>query len=126
MLDSFSSRSSNTVEPNSQHLINRRTASYSQDTPTGGEGNVDLHNKEFCVDVSTYEPVVWQEVDAEQCDTVFVKKCEERSEEVCADVTETRCEVLPYTECEMGMESQTYTKSILQPKLFVEKTCTQV
>lgn len=81
------------MESNSQHLINRRTASYSQDTLEGGEGNVDLHNKEFCVDVSTYEPVVWQEVDAEQCDTVFVKKCEERSEEVCADVTETRCEV---------------------------------
>ena len=26
----------------------------------------------------------------------------------------------------MGMESQEYTKSVLQPKLFVEKTCTQV
>ena len=80
------------METNSQHLINRRTASYSQDTP-GGEDSVDLHNKEFCVDVSTYEPVVWQEVDAEQCDTVFVKECEDKSEEVCADVTETRCEV---------------------------------
>merc|ERR1712038_2240713 len=118
------SRSSKAVESNSQHLINRRTASYNQETP-GTDNNVDLHNKEFCVDVSTYEPVVWKEVDAEQCDTVFVKKCEDRSEEVCADVTETRCQVLPYTECEMGMEPQTYSKSILQPKLFVEKTCTQ-
>ena len=35
-------------------------------------------------------------------------------------------QVLPYTECGMGMESQEYTKSVLQPKLFVEKTCTQV
>ena len=35
-------------------------------------------------------------------------------------------QVFPYTECAMGMESQEYTKSVLQPKLFVEKTCTQV
>ena len=51
--------------------------------------------QEFCVDVSTYEPVVWAEVPAEQCDTAFVKQCEDREEEVCADVTETRCQVSP-------------------------------
>merc|ERR1712226_1214444 len=117
------SRSGQAAESNSQHLINRRTASYPE--ASGAEATVDLHNKEFCVDVSTYQPVVWQEVDAEQCSTVFVKKCKDRSEEVCADVTETRCEVFPYTECGMGMETQEYTKSVLQPKLFVEKTCTQ-
>ena len=47
--------------------------------------------------------------------------------QICLFLVFTSCfQVLPYTECEMGMESQTYTKSILQPKLFVEKTCTQV
>ena len=45
------------------------------------------------MDVSTYQPVVWQEKDGEECKTVFVKKCEEKSENVCEDVTETRCEV---------------------------------
>ena len=45
------------------------------------------------MDVSTYQPVVWEEKDGEVCDTVFVKKCEEKSENVCADVTETRCQV---------------------------------
>ena len=54
---------------------------------------VDLHNKEFCVDVSSYQPVVWVERDSEECHTVFVKKCEDKQENVCADVTETRCEV---------------------------------
>ena len=54
---------------------------------------VDLHNKEFCVDVSTYLPVEWKEVEAEQCDTAFVKQCEDREEDVCAEVTETRCQV---------------------------------
>ena len=78
----------------SQHLIDRRNVNYGN-TDTGGAGDntVDLHNKEFCVDVSTYQPVVWQEVDAEQCDTVFVKQCEDKTKEVCADVTETRCKV---------------------------------
>ena len=54
---------------------------------------VDLHNKEFCVDVSTYQPVVWVEREAESCETVFVKQCSDRSENVCQDVTETKCEV---------------------------------
>ena len=34
----------------------------------------NFHNfKEFCVDVSTYEPVEWVEEEAETCETVFVK-----------------------------------------------------
>ena len=33
--------------------------------------NLDL--EEFCVDVSTYEPVEWVEEEAEACETVFVK-----------------------------------------------------
>ena len=49
--------------------------------------------QEFCVDVSTFQPVVWVERDGEICDTVFVKKCETVSENVCVDVTETKCEV---------------------------------
>ena len=76
----------------SQHLIERRTANYG--APSDSDSNaVDLHNKEFCVDVSTFLPVEWQEVEAEQCDTVFVKQCEDREEDVCAEVTETRCQV---------------------------------
>ena len=79
----------------SNHQVGRRNVdgpqpSYGASSPSGA---VDLHNKEFCVDVSTYQPVVWEEKDGEVCDTVFVKKCEEKSENVCADVTETRCQV---------------------------------
>ena len=33
--------------------------------------NLDL--EEFCVDVSTYEPVQWVEEEAETCETIFVK-----------------------------------------------------
>ena len=57
------------------------------------ENSVDLHNKEFCVDVSTYKDVVWVERDGEECKTDFVKQCQDKSENVCAEVTETFCEV---------------------------------
>ena len=55
------------------------------------DDSVDLHNKEFCVDISTYQPVVWVERDGEECKTVFVKQCEDNSENICAEVTETKC-----------------------------------
>ena len=86
---------------------------------------VDLHNKEFCVDVSTFDPVTWVEREGQECETVFEKKCEEKTENVCADVTETTCKVEPYTVCEMGLEPQNKVSTMLAPKLFVEKTCTQ-
>merc|ERR1712110_983137 len=66
----------------------------------------DLHNKEFCVDVSAFKPLEWVE-----------------RENVCADVAETVCDIVPYTECTMGMEEQQYSETMLAPKLFVEQTC---
>ena len=69
------------------------SASYGSPAAPADEGGVDLHNEEFCVDVSTYQPVVWVERDGEECKTEFVKQCEDKTEEVCAEVTETRCEV---------------------------------
>ena len=76
-----------------KHQISRRRADSHGDYSAPSEDSVDLHNKEFCVDVSSYQPVVWVERDSEECHTVFVKKCEDKQENVCADVTETRCEV---------------------------------
>ena len=61
------------------------------------ENPVDLHNKEFCVDVSAFKPLEWVEKEGEECKTEFVKNCEEKRQNVCAEVVETRCEVIPYT-----------------------------
>ena len=58
----------------------------------GSAAPVDLHNKEFCVDVSAYKALEWVEREGEECTTEFVQTCEERKENVCADVTETKCE----------------------------------
>ena len=52
-----------------------------------------LDEKQICVDVSTFLPVEWTQGQGEQCTTDFVQKCEERSENVCGEVTETLCEV---------------------------------
>ena len=64
------------------------------------------------MDVSTYEPVVWAEVPAEQCDTAFVKQCEDREEEVCADVTETRCQVSPGISLDIKVATHQHYTSI--------------
>ena len=87
-------RHSRKVDSTIEHLIERRRAQqagYGAAAPASE--TVDLHNKEFCVDVSTYQPVVWVERDGEECKTDFVKQCEDKSEDICADVHETRCEV---------------------------------
>ena len=94
-------------KPASDHRIRRRkadnhqhnsyhapvTTSYGSPAAAPVSDVVDLHNEEFCVDVSTYQPVVWVEREGEECKTEFVKQCEDKSENVCADVTETTCEV---------------------------------
>ena len=62
---------------------------------------IDLHNKEFCVDVSTYQPVVWEERDGEACRTEWQMQCEDRAEQVCADISETRCDVSSQSQCSL-------------------------
>ena len=93
-------KSNKRIPMEKEHKIHPRMAdahgSYSHSSPSSApaENPVDLHNKEFCVDVSTYQPVVWVERDGEECKTDFVKQCEDKSENVCAEVTETFCEVI--------------------------------
>ena len=49
------------------------------------------------MDVSAFKPLEWVEREGESCTTEFVKQCEEKRENVCADVAETVCDVVPYT-----------------------------
>ena len=41
------------------------------------------------------------------------------------DVTEIECEVVPYTDCKMLMEVQTYRSSQDVPKTFTKQICTE-
>jgi len=114
----------------SSSLLNKRNTprqgkSYEDDAiPTADQKSVDLHNGEFCVDVSTFGPVEYDTSPIEVCDSTFAKKCEERYEQVCDDVTEIVCEIVPYTVCEMLMESVPYRSFEVVQKLSKKKVCT--
>merc|ERR1712241_1437149 len=68
---------------------------------------VDLHNGEFCVDVSTYGAVTFEATPREKCDTTFQKQCE----------------IVPYTECQMEMEVTPYKSYEMVPQIFKKKMC---
>jgi len=84
---------------------------------------VDLHNGEFCVDVSTYTEVQYRPEPREKCDSTFEKQCEEKTEEVCDEVTEIVCEVVPYTDCQMIMENTPYKSFKMVEKPYDKIEC---
>ena len=43
---------------------------------------MDLHSGEFCVDVSTFGDIVFENQGREACDTTFEKVCETKTEQV--------------------------------------------
>merc|ERR1712168_89425 len=53
----------------------KRNPDQAYGSPAANSDAVDLHNKEFCVDVSTYQPVVWVERDSKECTEVPVTNC---------------------------------------------------
>jgi len=103
------------------YFRHRRSPDQSYQAPGGQK--VDLHKEQFCVDISSYGPVEWVEEPAEECATPFVKKCEDKSENVCAEVVETKCQVVPYTECTMGLQPQEFTETVLSPVSFAPQEC---
>ena len=82
-------------------------------------------DQQFCVDISEYMDLKWVLKDAEECHVQFSSQCETKTQNVCIDVTETKCEVVPYKDCSMGLEPQEFVEKKLTPKLFVEKSCYQ-
>ena len=48
----------------------------------GEDEGVDLHSGEFCVDVSTFGDIVFENQGREACDTTFEKVCETKTEQV--------------------------------------------
>ena len=42
---------------------------------------MDLHSGEFCVDVSTFGDIVFENQGREACDTTFEKVCETKTEQ---------------------------------------------
>lgn len=86
---------------------------------------VDLHSGEHCVDVSTYGPVAFKNVTVQVCDSTFPKTCEDKTDQVCLEVTEMNCDVEAYTDCTMSMEEVPYKSYDMVMGTYNSKTCTE-
>ena len=95
------------------------------DTDNSSQDSDPHRDQQFCVDISEYLDLKWVLKDAEECHVHFSSQCETKTQNVCIDVTETKCEVVPYKDCSMGLEPQEFIEKKLTPKLFVEKSCYQ-
>jgi len=86
--------------------------------------DIDPHSNDLhCVDVSTYEDVVWDKVDRTKCTATFPKIREAKTEKVCESVTTLNCEIKGYTECKMEMVAVQYKGFKMEDKEFVPQTC---
>ena len=69
-----------------QHRLFRRQQAQAEGDGENREpapgGTVDLHNSEFCVDVSTFGDITFEEVPREKCDSTFEKRCETKTDQV--------------------------------------------
>jgi len=86
--------------------------------------DVDPHSNDLhCVDVSTYENVVWNQVDRTKCTATFPKIREPKSEQLCETVTTLKCNIIGYTECKMEMVPVQYNGFKMQDENFIPQTC---
>jgi|ERR1712212_254278 len=86
--------------------------------------DIDPHSNDLhCVDVSTYEDVVYDAVERTKCTADFPIIKETKQERVCKDVTTLQCNVIGYTECTMEMQALPYKSYKMEPKTFQRKKC---
>merc|ERR1719315_696930 len=86
--------------------------------------DIDPHSNDLhCVDVSTYEDVVWDDVPTKKCTATFPKKLNNKQKELCEDVTTLQCSVVGYTECKMEMESKSYKSYEMETHYFDVQKC---
>merc|ERR1739847_36129 len=89
-------------------------------------GHVDPHSNDLhCVDVSTYEMVVWDDLEREKCTATFPKIREPKSKQICETVTTLKCDIKGYTECKMEMVPVEYKGFKMTNEKFVAQTCNE-
>jgi len=88
--------------------------------------DIDPHSNDLhCVDVSTYEDVVYDKVPREKCSAEFPKVTTNKVENICKEITTLQCSVLGYTKCDMTMESIPYKGFKMEEKNLPIKKCTE-
>merc|ERR1712114_159326 len=55
--------------------------------------------EDFCTDVSFWDVIKYTSTTAKCCDTVVKEECKTRSERVCEDATEIKCNTVGWAEC---------------------------
>ena len=93
---------------------------------TEDEGDIDLHNKEFCVDVSSYEPVRWQESQSEVCRPQWRMMCSPRSKQICEEIAETKCDVSDNGTNQITLNSKTQNFHLLRGNILLFQTSCQL
>merc|ERR1711962_508362 len=69
--------------------------------------NPPHHKKDpNCVDISTWSEVKYKKVEKKHCKLDYQKITEKKQDKVCSDVTSIHCTILPYTECEMKIKTE--------------------
>merc|ERR1719291_1308531 len=58
----------------------------------GPGDSVDLHNEEFCTDISQYSDKYYVDETERCCTTTYEPNCVRKQKKVCIEVTETKCE----------------------------------
>jgi len=89
-----------------------------------GGGGLDPHGQ-FCVDISKYGPISYRDQEKECCQTTTRKECRPvKSDPVCKPVTEMRCDIHLYTECQLTMTNETFPSEEPVVTTFTPRTCT--
>jgi len=65
----------------------------------GPGDSVDLHNEEFCTDISQYSDKYYVDEAERCCTTTYEPNCVRKQKKVCIDVTETKCEAYSNQNC---------------------------
>lgn len=92
------------------------------------EGELVLNNdalEDFCVDVSVYSLLKFKENVRESCETEFIKTCVKKTEKVCMDVTEMKCEVKAFPVCNLLMITKPQTRVRIFPNNYQVLRCSE-
>merc|ERR1712096_520579 len=83
------------------------------------EGNL----KNTCTDISFYDLIKYTDKSSKCCDTVLKEVCEDRSERVCRDITDFKCNTVAWAVCSSKFYEARGNKCELKYNDFEYKHC---
>jgi len=90
-------------------------------SPTSSFGGIKDPTK--CIDIPCYKPIKWSVNTEEVCRFKKEKECKEKTQHICVDVMETRCELVDYTKCKWDKSLVSVRDDKVVGEYFLEKEC---